>query len=130
MLFNEQIINSLTISGLAMKIFMKNHYDIIKKPLPLIKDYGGRTEVLKRYGKNLFYYDVNSLYPWGSLNSLCGVNAECVDFVIPLKGISNNMFGSYYCNIKTYKSSINQIGLLPKRNHDGTLIFPLGEWEG
>jgi hypothetical protein len=141
MLFNEQIVNSLTISSLAMKIFMKNHYDIIKKPLPLIKDrsiyldihetyYGGRTEVLKRYGKNLFYYDVNSLYPWGSLNSLCGVNAECVDFVIPVRGISNNMFGSYYCNIKTYKSSINQIGLLPKRNHDGTLIFPLGEWEG
>ena len=54
-----------------MKIFLNKHYD--NPVLPLISDkqvyndikesyYGGITEVYKPHGKNLYYYDVNSLY--------------------------------------------------------------------
>ena len=32
--------------------------------------YGGRVEVYKCYGKNLFYYDVNSLYPFVMLQKM------------------------------------------------------------
>jgi len=51
--------------------------------LPLIKNrtiyedikkayYGGLSEVYKGYGENLYYYDVNSLYPYGVLNDMTG----------------------------------------------------------
>ena len=38
--------------------------------------YGGRVEVFKPHGLNLFYYDVNSLYPFASLNTLCGLKGS------------------------------------------------------
>jgi hypothetical protein len=115
LLFDEQITESLTISGLSMKYFMKKHYNKNKNPLPLIRskkvfsdlseaNYGARTEVFKPYGKNLYYYDVNSLYPYSSLNTLCGINASHIEFVIPLIGISDDMFGFFYCKIDTSKS--------------------------
>lgn len=139
-LFDEQITNSLTISGLSMKIFMKDHYNE-KKPLPLIKNkkvfadihkayYGGRTEVHKPYGKNLYYYDINSLYPFASLNTFPGTKAKYIDFVKPLKGIQDDMFGYFYCKINTSKSIIKDIGLLPRRDEKGGLTYPLGEWYG
>lgn len=59
--------DSLTISGLALQIYMKDHYK--NGVIPLINDknlynniknayYGGITEVYKPYGENLQYYDV------------------------------------------------------------------------
>lgn len=70
--FNINITDGLTISGLAYKIFIKDHYK--ENSIPLINNkkyyndikksyYGGITEVYKPYGENLYYYDVNSLYP-------------------------------------------------------------------
>ena len=44
-----------------------NQYDFIKKGY-----YGGVTEIYRPYGENLFYYDVNSLYPFVSKNSMPG----------------------------------------------------------
>jgi hypothetical protein len=35
--------------------------------------YGGIAEVYKPYGENLYYYDVNSLYPYTALNDMPGV---------------------------------------------------------
>lgn len=55
---------SITISGLAMKILLNKYYDNnipkINKP-SIYRDikeayYGGITEVYEPYGKNLFYY--------------------------------------------------------------------------
>lgn len=67
--------NNNTISGLALRIILKNYYNNDKIPLinksSIYKDikrryYGGITEVYKPYDENLFYYDVNSLYPFCS----------------------------------------------------------------
>lgn len=75
-----QIVSCLTISSVAMKIFLNNYY---ANNLPLIDKrsiyediklsyYGGVTEVYKPYGEDLFYYDVNSLYPSAALNPMPG----------------------------------------------------------
>ena len=79
-----QVSSCLTISSVSIKILKKKFY---KDNIPLINKrsiyedikssyFGGVTEVYKPYGENLYYYDVNSLYPYAALNSMPGV--ECV----------------------------------------------------
>jgi hypothetical protein len=133
--YHTHITKSLTISGLAMNIFLNKYYN---NNIPLItkksiyKDikssyYGGITEVYKPYGKNLYYYDVNSLYPYSALNPMPGLNCTYIDIIN--KNISeciDDMFGFYYCKIKT---SPKYIGLLPTRGSEG-IIMPLGNIEG
>ena len=78
-LFNINLTDCVTASSLAGKIFFNRFYDEQNKPIPLIKNptiyndikqayYGGRVEVYKpttdKPGQKLYYYDVNSLYPF------------------------------------------------------------------
>lgn len=128
---------NLTISGIAMNIFLHKYYDIENKPIPLVNKakifedikssyHGGRTEVyIPRITKG-YYYDVNSLYPYAALNPMPGLNSEyfeCYTSNIPL---TPELFGFFYCKIKTPD---NYLGLLPVKTKKG-LIFPIGEWEG
>ena len=89
-LFGININKSLTISGLPLGKFLTPHYE--DNTLPLIKDrgiyndlklsyYGGITEVYKPYGENLFYYDVNSLYPYVALQDMPGNICNYVDYL-------------------------------------------------
>ena len=76
--YDVQMTNCSTISRLALNIFIK--YYLKESKIPIIKSnmfkrlklayYGGVTEVYKPFGKNLLYYDVNSLYPWAYLNPM------------------------------------------------------------
>lgn len=132
--YNIQLTNCLTISRLSLNIFLKDYLDKFKLPVikgNLYKDikeayYGGVTEVYKPHGKNLYYYDVNSLYPFVSLNSMCGnkysyienLNGEGLDL--------ENLFGFFYCEIET---SNDYIGYLPVRTIEG-LLMPNGKWKG
>jgi len=79
--FDINIANSNTIAGLALGKFLKHYYK--DDSLGLIKEkrlfndikkayYGGITEVYKPYGKDLYYYDVNSLYPYVALQDMPG----------------------------------------------------------
>ena len=125
---------NLTISGLAIKIFLRNFYD---NNIPLISKssmyrdikegyYGAITEVYKPYGQNLYYYDVNSLYPHVALQDLPGVDCykeHYIDMNISIK----NLFGFYYCEIETNNN--DYLGLLPVRDKYG-LYYPLGKWAG
>jgi len=131
--FGMQITNSLTISRLSLNIFMK---DFIKDAsIPLIKDniyddiknayYGGVTEVYKPYGENLYYYDVNSLYPFAAINSMCSNKYTYVK-AFNEKLILENLFGFFYCKIETTN---HYLGLLPRRDK-GTLLMPNGNWTG
>lgn len=129
--YNVQVSASLTISSLAMKIFLskyyKNNISLINKRSiyeDLINSYfGGITEVYKPYGENLFYYDVNSLYPYAALNAMPG--RVCVydnKINLPVNEMLD-IFGFFYCHIKTNNS---YRGLLPLRNKSG-IIMPNGE---
>lgn len=79
--YGTQLKDGNTISSLAAHIYLTKFY---KKNIPsidlksLYNDlqkayYGGITEVYRPYGENLFYYDVNSLYPYVALNDMPGL---------------------------------------------------------
>ncbi|MFH7836407.1 MAG: DNA polymerase [Candidatus Aenigmatarchaeota archaeon] len=86
--------------------------------------YGGRVEVFKLFGRNLYYYDFNSLYPYV-------MQKYSYPLLIPDNFEYSNDFnelGYYYCKIKSPNNLL--IPVLPYRREDGRLLFPLGEWKG
>jgi hypothetical protein len=122
--------DSITISALAMKIFLSKYYNynipLINKP-SIYKDikqayYGGMTEVYIPHGKDLYYYDVNSLYPFVALNDMPGLVANKIQFYHDNTNISD-LFGFFYCKIVV--SEDLYLGLLPLRVNLG-IEFPLG----
>ena len=132
--YNVHVTKSLTISSLSMDIFLRKYYG---NNIPLIKQksiytdikksyYGGVTEVYKPHGKNLYYYDVNSLYPYSSLNPMPGCDCVYTDNINKYLGELEDLFGFFYCKIK---ASDKYIGLLPTRSEEG-LTMPTGEFEG
>ncbi len=133
--YYTHITRSLTISGLAMDIFLRRFYD---NNIPLINKksvyndikksyYGGVTEVYKPYGKNLYYYDVNSLYPHSALNPMPGLKCSYIEKInLNISEYINDMFGFYYCKVK---ATDGYLGLLPYRIESG-LLMPIGEYEG
>jgi DNA polymerase type B, organellar and viral len=137
----------MTISRLALNIFLKKDLSHISSYTPVLKNekaiplinkrhiydfiynayYGGITEVYKPYGKNLKYIDVNSLYPFSALNPLPGCSCsyiESYDLIKPLD--LDNLFGFFYAKVVTDNG---YLGLLPLRTDKG-LIFTNGEFEG
>lgn len=132
--YNVDMTESATISSLAVNIFMKNFY---KENIPNINKlslytdikqayYGGITEVYKPCGYNLYYYDVNSLYPFVALNPMPGLVCSKIEYFDSTNNIQN-LFGFFYCSIETPLNLY--MGLLPVRNQDG-IELPLGNWEG
>ena len=89
--------------------------------------YGGVFEVYKPWGKNLKYYNVNSLYPFASYGTIPGLEAEFVDYFDKPIELDDSLFGFFYCKIKSYEKG--NLGLLPYRTKD-RVVYPLGFWEG
>jgi len=132
--YDIQMTESSTISRLALNIFLK--YYLKGSQLPVIKSnmykdikegyFGGVTEVYKPYGKNLYYYDVNSLYPFSSINYIPGKVCMYVEDFTSKGLILDKLFGFFYCEIETNNG---YIGLLPVRGNDG-VSMPIGKWSG
>lgn len=86
--YDVNLTDNLTVSGLAVRIFLKDYYNnnipnINKSSIYRdIKEgyYGGITEVYKPTGYNLFYYDVNSWYTYVSLQDMPGLECSKVQF--------------------------------------------------
>lgn len=104
--YGLNITDSLTISKLALELFLSKYY---KNNIPIINKasiyndismgyYGAITEVYKPYGENLYYYDVNSLYPYVALQDMPGLECKKESFYNVDKNI-NDYFGFYYCEI-------------------------------
>lgn len=134
-LFSIDITNFSTIFDISMHIFLNKYYDNVS--LPLITHsttwkniynayYGSRVEVYNPIiTSKAYYYDVNSLYLFASLNDLPGTECEYTEY-IKTKPNLDNLFGFFYCKVK---SKDNYLGLLPVKS-ESSLIFPIGEWEG
>jgi hypothetical protein len=128
-----QVTDSLTISRLALNIFMKDYLKNSKLPIinrNIFSDikqayYGGVTEVYKPYGKNLLHYDVNSLYPFAALNAMPGTKCTYIENLNSTINIKD-LFGFFYCEIKAVD---NYLGLLPVHHEEG-MIMPNGSWKG
>lgn len=130
--YGIDITDSLTISSLAMKVFHKKYYNNIPsisntKVYRDIKSgcYGGITEVYRPYGEIIYYYDVNSLYPYVALNPIPGIHCTRVEYINHNVSI-HDIFGFYLCEIECDN---NYLGLLPFRDKRG-LIFHMGKWKG
>ena len=102
--YNIDMTDCITISGLALRLFLKDFYKNnilnINKP-SLYKDvkqayYGGITEVYKPKGTNLYYYDVNSLYSSVALNDMPGLTCSKQVFYEDYYNI-DTLFGFFYC---------------------------------
>lgn len=90
---------------------------------------GGRTEIDKRYGEYLFYYDINSLYPYMMFNYDFPVSAPL--FILP-EQISKNDKGFFMCDIY-YDNCKSGLPFLPMKlfnKNFNKLIYPVGKWSG
>lgn len=104
--YHLQVTESLTISRLALNIFFKDYLKDSKLPViskNMYNDikkayYGGITEVYKPEGYDLYYYDVNSLYPYVALQDMPGLEYGKVEYHID-KSI-DDLFGFFYCSIE------------------------------
>lgn len=130
LLYGVEVLNAITISRLAFDIFMEKYY---KDNIALINHlemyscikegyFGAIPEVYKPYGEDLYYYDVNSLYPYAALNDMPGLNCTYIDFLTKSPCIEE-LFGFYYCEVEC---KINYLGLLPLRTPEGSVILPYG----
>jgi len=144
-IYNEyglQITDALTISKLSINILYSKYLKKSLKTLPLIKNlsiynftrlgyYGGITEVYKPYGENLYYYDINSMYPFVAKNKMCSKFGSYIELEETEVNKENsleldNLFGFFFCRVKT---TDNYLGLLPIHLNN-KLILPNGEFEG
>lgn len=136
--FNLNITDYITISSLAISIYTSNFLtkDI---NIPILQSqacnnireayYGGRVDVFEPYGENLYYYDVNSLFPFVILNDIPVGNPKYTT-----NPNLNELFGFVYAEIETPKNL--HIPILPYKINDDLfinddiLINPLGKWKG
>lgn len=81
-------------------------------------------DVFKSIGKNIFIYDVNSLYPYIMSIKDIPVGKPVLSYDKKL----DNYFGFIYCRIRT--PNVLDKPVLPFRNDHGLLYNPLGNWEG
>lgn len=121
----------LTISSCAMSIYrhrFQSNFPNIIKSMRIIETeirhgyYGGRVEVFKRYGENLNYYDVNSLYPHSMHKKSYPIGT-----FIEVGKFSDNLLGIYHCNVSAPDDI--DILLLPCKTDDG-LVFGTGTFTG
>ncbi|XP_057548156.1 DNA polymerase-like [Amaranthus tricolor] len=135
--YNIDIEEVMTLSSLSLKIFRNNYLDdeSFHIHLPTRNQdtfirrgyYGGHSDVYKPYGENLYYYDVNSLYPYimKEYPMPCGIpvwkkNLESVEL--------DSLFGF----IEAYVVCPTNIScpFLPYKDKAGTLLFPTGKFVG
>ena len=126
------IVSIVSTSSLAFKIYRTNY---LKTSIPILKHnedkfirngyYGGATDYYKAYAKNLYYYDVNSLYPQAMLNSM---PFKLIKKHFNMDGVElDNFFGFCLAEI-TCPDSI-ALPVLPVKL-DGKTIYPKGQWTG
>src|ERR1700731_1749841 len=128
-LHNVDITSVVSISSLAMKIFRINYLEV---DIPILNNnednfirkayYGGATDYYKAYAKNLYYYDVNSLYP----KAMC--NLLPYKIIKKYSNMNNvelkNFFG--FCLAKIQCPENMEKPMLPLKYKNKT-IFPRGE---
>lgn len=135
---NVDIVTQLTLSSLALTIFRMSYYDPNTFPIHIPSRnedtfirrgyYGGHADVYKPCGDNLYYYDVNSLYPY-IMKSYPMPGGEPV-WHGKLEGQDlDNLFGF----IEAYVVCPRTISrpFLPYRDEKNqTLLFPTGNFVG
>lgn len=136
--YKVDITTCLTLSSLAMTVFRSCYYDPSTFPIHIpnrncdmfIRSgyYGGHSDVYKPYGENLYFYDVNSLYPY-IMKTYPMPGGEPV-WHSDLSGRKlDDLFGFIEAYVECPQTIKNPF--LPYRNpKNQTLIFPTGQFKG
>lgn len=128
--YNADIAIAFSTSTLSLDIFRLRFLDVEIPKMNRNEDtfvrksyFGGATDIYKLQGKDLYYYDVNSLYPYVMLNDmpleLIKIH-ENMDF----KDIEN-FFGFIDCLVES--PPIIKVPILPFK-YKAKTIFPVGSW--
>lgn len=136
-LYQLDIESKITLSSLALSIFRLRYYNDKKFPIHIPNKnedsfirkayYGGHTDTYIPYGEDLYYYDINSLYPFVMKEFPMPGGVPVWNGNLKDKNL-DSMFGfikAYVVCPKTIKKPF-----LPYRDKNGTLIFPTGEFLG
>lgn len=129
--YKINMFESYSASSLAMKIFRTNYLkDSIPKLHPqhdtIFREayYGGVCDIFKPCGKNLYHYDINSLYSHSMLKNMpgkfLGIEKEVFDL--------NEFFG--FLLIKVNVPEDCMYPQVVKRDERGGIYNPVGSWEG
>lgn len=131
-LFNLEIWEIPTLPSLAFKLFKDKFLKQDTIAVTWLEEYqdikhayyGGAVDVYRALGKNLKYYDINSLYPFVMANNKYPIGG-CISF----KGEKplNDIFGIIHAKITTPNNLF--VPFLPYKIHGNTLT-PLGNWTG
>lgn len=136
--YQADIVKKLTTPSLALSLFREKYYDDQKYPIHIPNKnedtfirsgyYGGHTDAYIPKGRDLYYYDVNSLYPFIMKESPMPVGKPV--WYSSLEDMElDSMFGFIEAYVECPKS-LNK-PFLPYRNKkDGTLLFPTGTFVG
>ena len=139
--YKVDIVQTTTVSSLAMKIFLSSYYNSDFTPIHNTKGdiencireayYGGISTVYQKVMNNCYFYDMVSQYPAAMLKDMP---------VGPPVGVANvksidNFFGFVYCNIIAPDENTLPNSILPRRSLDreeGRNIITLsrGTWDG
>jgi hypothetical protein len=134
--YNVNLLSSYSTSSLAMIIYRTKFYKSNITILPRSYDkivresyYGGIVNIYKPYGKNLYYYDINSLYPKAMLNFMPGKFLGVVkQHDLNERFKKQNFFGFVRAHIEIPKDC--KYPFAPYRSDEGNLITPTGKWTG
>lgn len=135
--YNVDIVNYLTLSALSLAISRMSYYDPNSWPIHIPSRnedtfirrgyYGGHADVYKPYGKNLHYYDVNSLYPY--IMKTYSMPGGVPVWNGHLEGQElSNLYGFIEAYVECPRTLTRPF--LPYRDENETLLFPTGEFVG
>jgi hypothetical protein len=136
--YTVDINNVYSASGLAVKVYRTCFYDYSKNPIHYLSDntehfvrkgfYGGHVDVFKPFGENIFWYDVNSLYPFAMVDKQFPTGKPIYLKEGTHKLQLENLFGYFEATVYA-PSSLNR-PVLPYRDSEGQLTFPIGTFKG
>ena len=147
--FKINITDGMTISSLAYKLFKRDYYEEDSIEITnrkknyqyeiIANSYrGGIVNVYKPYGENLYYYDINSSYPFNMLKDMpSGIGKRWerkrikeLNQKLKEKEQRNeikDIFGFIYLKMKVEKNYIPMIGIRDEEKF--TNIYPYGHIE-
>ena len=134
--YGLDVVDSMTIPSMALKIFRTKYYNDKQTPihsLTLNEDnfirtgyYGGKVDMYKPHGYNLFFYDVNSLYP--SIMKSCYMPCGKPHWVRNLNTTDLDLLFGFVEAFVICPNNLDRPFLPYKK--DDLLIFPKGKFIG
>jgi hypothetical protein len=130
--YGVDICDVVSTASLSFKIFRK---DFLKKEIPLLTNsednfvrdayLGGATDFYMAEGENIYWYDVNSLYPYAMLEP---VPYKIIDKHNDLSSVKVSDFkGFVKAKVTCPENIVNPIVAC---KHEGRTIYPRGSWIG